>query len=696
MAEYFPPSEDLPKFNEAVFDEPYSIEGLDRRVVHKAGTETITGNKTFTGITTLDSSGVNTIQSSFAGIANLMNASAGVNKFTANATDGANYLQATGTNGKNILFAKVNTLYGEEGNGIESNLPNSVLSNVIGNQLKCVGGYNLITSAALSTNANVIQSTGNGSNSMITTGGGNNEMIANGTGRNSMLSQRNNEIIAGASSANLMLVGSSEKLNMTSSTTTLTNPSINLNGALTVTNNGAPGLRLNGNNTDGSYITFYPDGTTRRAYLGYPGLGNVKFTIANEYSNGQLENLINGVVKSVTTTTDTTLTNTAHTITASTGSNTIQSSRTSAYGNVIRALGTGGGNSMTTASGQNLIESGGGGANLIQCLGGSARNTIYTTGNSSTANFIDTFDGTGGNTIRASSGNNTISTTTGTNYIQSSGGDCEMRVTGGIGGVKLTATVGTNPYIGIYGKNIYYDTDNTHYIRTGASPGTVKIQVDGATTTLTNTNQFFTSGDQFTVQCFNNRINVDSSHSLKVGTVEKLFISGIQTNITNASINLSTLKVTNRPQQWLITGGGGGGNGTTTAGFVIGAITNIGSYFSSVTTYGGALVAAWSTINGSFTAPTDGLYRIELNIFQNATNVVGRTLVLETTGGVIPGNNQYMIFNNQSTGAEASFQCSQTLWLTLGQTFKFRLQSGGNLVFYYADGHTTLNIIRIY
>ena len=48
MAEYLPPTENLPKFNEFVFDDAYSIEGLDRRVVHKAGTETITGQKTFT------------------------------------------------------------------------------------------------------------------------------------------------------------------------------------------------------------------------------------------------------------------------------------------------------------------------------------------------------------------------------------------------------------------------------------------------------------------------------------------------------------------------------------------------------------------------------------------------------------------------------------------------------------------------
>jgi hypothetical protein len=81
MAEYLPPTEDLPKFNEFVFDDAYSIEGLDRRVVHKAGTETITGNKTFTGTitatnttTSLTATTKNELES-FTGLNSLMNTS---------------------------------------------------------------------------------------------------------------------------------------------------------------------------------------------------------------------------------------------------------------------------------------------------------------------------------------------------------------------------------------------------------------------------------------------------------------------------------------------------------------------------------------------------------------------------------------------------------------------------------------------
>ena len=49
MATYQPPTEILPKFNEFVFNQANEPEYLDMLVVHKAGTETITGNKTITG-----------------------------------------------------------------------------------------------------------------------------------------------------------------------------------------------------------------------------------------------------------------------------------------------------------------------------------------------------------------------------------------------------------------------------------------------------------------------------------------------------------------------------------------------------------------------------------------------------------------------------------------------------------------------
>ena len=603
------------------------IAALDASVVHKTGNlnETINGVKTFTSDFVINNANTDIISSV-----------------------GAN------------ISAPVVYLNGTQ-NRVGSSL--AVGSTSVGNKIDCVGGYNLITSSTTSTLANLIEATNGGSNGMTTTGAGNNVLNAQGTGKNFLISQtNNNEIQAG--NANLMLIGTTEKLNMTSNTTTLTNSQININSTV-------------GNNTISA--------NSGRNYI--QTLGGDNFITTNSGTNN---------------------------MTVSSGTNTISSSRTSAYGNVIRALGTGGGNSMTTASGQNLIESGGGGANLIQCLGGSARNTIYTTGNSSTANFIDTFDGTGGNTIRASSGNNTISTTTGTNYIQSSGGDCEMRVTGGIGGVKLTATVGTNPYIGIYGKNIYYDTDNTHYIRTGASPGTVKIQVDGATTSLanatinlngtTNVNGYLTAtGGGGAITMISTAGGLYTNYYPEgLGAGRKAYVGfpntastdfNIINSYTDGAVNLGgRLKVGSRPFQWFITGGNA--NGTAFAGDAIGRAA-AGGGLTSITAYGGAAGGSWNNITATFTAPTDGLYSIQLNLFQSQGNVVGRTVVLESAA--IPGTGrQYMFFNSAQTTNEAAYQCSQTLWLTSGQTFRFVNDGPGSIQFYFGPTHTSLNIIRIY
>ena len=130
-----------------------------------------------------------------------------------------------------------------------------------------------------------------------------------------------------------------------------------------------------------------------------------------------------------------------------------------------------GDNNITTTTGKNIINS------------SSGQIRIQTTSTLSDGVFLYNGGVNGGINLTANGGLGTIQlNSTGTNTITTSGGDCEMRVTGGSGGVKLTAVVGTNPYIGIYGKNIYYDTQNTHFIRTGNSPGTVKIEVNGATT----------------------------------------------------------------------------------------------------------------------------------------------------------------------------------------------------------------------
>lgn len=116
MAEYLPPTENLPKFNEFVFDDAYSIEGLDRRVVHKAGTETITGNKTITG--------------------------------TLTATNTTTSLTAT-TKNELVSFTGLNSLYNTSGSNVITNFSGSNLMTAFTtgtNTLTTITGKTLINS----------------------------------------------------------------------------------------------------------------------------------------------------------------------------------------------------------------------------------------------------------------------------------------------------------------------------------------------------------------------------------------------------------------------------------------------------------------------------------------------------------------------------------------------------------------------
>jgi hypothetical protein len=237
MAEYLPPTETLPKFNEFVFDDAYSIEGVDRRAVHKAGTETITGQKTFTGNFYIN---------------NLITSILSATSFT--------------------VTSAINFLNGNQ-NRIASNLVLS--SNSIGNKIDCQGGYNLMTSATTSSIANQIEATGGASNSMTTLGAGNNVLNAQGTGNNSIISQTgNNELTAGT--ANKMIIGSTEKLAITSNLTTLTNV------ANTITS-------TTGNNT----IT--TTGTSGSNFLTATGVSSNSVTNFLEVLNGNGGNILRAI-----------------------------------------------------------------------------------------------------------------------------------------------------------------------------------------------------------------------------------------------------------------------------------------------------------------------------------------------------------------------------------------------------------------
>ena len=141
---------------------------------------------------------------------------------------------------------------------------------------------------------------------------------------------------------------------------------------------------------------------------------------------------------------------------------------------------------------------------------------------------------------------------------------------------------------------------------------------------------------------------------------------------------------------------GSGKNGTTKPGNVIGATsTNEGDGFSKVTVYGEAKASDFNSGTGKFLAPTDGLYHVQLNVFNNGSDTVGRNMLFVSTG--VPGG-QYAIFNQKPTIFESSYNWSQMLWVTKGDEIFFQNPTYGtaNNVFYYAPSHTNLSIIRIY
>jgi hypothetical protein len=342
MAEYLPPTEDLPKFNEFVFDDAYSIEGLDRRVVHKAGTETITGNKTFTGAVNIDgtfniTTDIVADKPSFditnTGGDMVLNPTgdfqiqrAGVPKITA--TTNETYIQTTLAGS---IYAEVAGV-----NKIEVNNTTTTLTND-GITLTTTGTNTLTSSVGGFAYGNDINCSGTGSNKMTTTSG-DNYISAGGAGVNT--------IITGTGVNNLSSGSSSAISNKLENTSTGGNTIRVLTGTNTIQNTG--GLNL---------MTALTTGTNSIISASATALANLIDAITALGGN---------------------------TIRTTTGTNTIQNTGGS---NLMTALTTGT-NTIQSVSGANTIQNTGGsnimnalttGTNTIQSVSG-ANNITSTTG----------------------------------------------------------------------------------------------------------------------------------------------------------------------------------------------------------------------------------------------------------------------------------------------------------------------------
>jgi len=211
--------------------------------------------------------------------------------------------------------------------------------------------------------------------------------------------------------------------------------------------------------------------------------------------------------------------------------------------------------------------------------------------------------------------------------------------------------------------------------------------------------------------------NIYSNTSTLVNSV------GINTNSTSAHLDVSgngsissslttgpfvcngTNPITvSAPRRWYIT------NATPTNYY-----TNPGTILGSTAGGGGFATVFYNDVNpttntdfntttATFTAPENGLYLFELNIFDNEPNNVGRRLQIRGNGvpsGYTYDSGQYLMFNQQNQPTDTSYTFSNTYFLQTGQQIYYYCPSNQfvtpavRCVFFYYYTYTTLKIFKI-
>jgi len=115
--------------------------------------------------------------------------------------------------------------------------------------------------------------------------------------------------------------------------------------------------------------------------------------------------------------------------------------------------------------------------------------------------------------------------------------------------------------------------------------------------------------------------------------------------------------------------------------------------FDKITLYGDATTFNWNVYDAIFTAIIPGTYLFQLCVFNNGVSTTGR--FLKAGGTCVLGGSQYLTFNQSYlTSNSGAFTLSLTYYMDTNQTFFFRCDDQSP-DFYYGDGHTTLQIIKI-
>jgi hypothetical protein len=149
---------------------------------------------------------------------------------------------------------------------------------------------------------------------------------------------------------------------------------------------------------------------------------------------------------------------------------------------------------------------------------------------------------------------------------------------------------------------------------------------------------------------------------------------------------------TTRKQTWFLSSNSVG-NSYTPANRNIGSSYNSNSpKWDNVTTYGGASSSNWYITDGIFTASVSGLYYFQMCFFTTQTTKVGRFLVAK--GSCVLGGYQYLSFNQSYLDNVGSFTVSLMYHMNVDDTFFLECQNESP-TFYYANGHTTMQIIKM-
>ena len=148
-----------------------------------------------------------------------------------------------------------------------------------------------------------------------------------------------------------------------------------------------------------------------------------------------------------------------------------------------------------------------------------------------------------------------------------------------------------------------------------------------------------------------------------------------------------------RPTWFMTTNAEFEGNSATPAGKNLGSTHNNNApMWDHVITYGDANRANWEHTEAIFTANKSGTYHFQLCLFTTQPTKIGR--FLQAGGTCITGGSQYLSFNQSYLDTSGAFTISLMYYMNIGDTFYLRCQDESPN-FYYANGHTTLQIIKI-